>query len=150
MKNINWKKGAGEFIGFTIASIGLLSFLIMILGVSLLNNTSEIMENAVSEIGRQVVTCDSIEEARADAQTIAEYIFKDNHTITPGTVKTEIEFAPGSDQEWKKGNFINIYLSAELVSTTPATSGVKEVSALLMIENDGEDEDNTVIFESMN
>lgn len=108
------------------------------------------MENAVSEIGRQVVTCDSIEEARADAQTIAEYIFEDNHTITPGTVKTKIKFAPGSDQEWKKGNFINIYLSAELVSTTPATSGVKEVSALLMIENDGEDEDNTVIFESAN
>ena len=140
MKKINWNKGTGEFIGFALTSVILLGIFIIIIGVVLLNNTSEIMDNAVSEIGRQVVTCDSIDDARRDAQMIADDIFQDNKSIVPGTVRVEVEFSLGSDTEWKKGNFITVFLSAELISTTPATSGVKEVSAMLMIENnDGGD-----------
>lgn len=136
-KKINWRKGTGEFIGFTIASIGLVTFLIMIISVSLLDHTSEMMENAVSEIGRQVVTCDSIEEAREDAQIIAEYVLEGNSTVVDGSVEADVEYSVGADAQWQKGNYITVYLSAELDNMFPSTSGTKEVSAILMIENSG-------------
>ena len=137
-KKVDWKKGSGEFIGFTISCVFLSLFLALIIGVTILNNTGEVMENAVSEIGREIVVCESLEEARSQAQSMAEQVLGPYDSIRAETIEADVDYAPGSDTEWKKGNFIKVFLSAELVSSSPATSGVKEVSAMLMIEKNGD------------
>ena len=55
-----WKKGVGEMIGYTIAILYLTIFYFIILNALILNNAENVMEECVMNIGRLVVTCESL------------------------------------------------------------------------------------------
>lgn len=54
-----FRKGAGEFIGYSISILFLTIFYIIILNSLILNNAENVMEECILSVGRQVVICDS-------------------------------------------------------------------------------------------
>lgn len=131
-------KGSGEFIGWTVAVTGLTSFVILLVGLFFLCRGVSQMENAVDTISRDIVVCDSLSDARTLAQEKAEKQMADfDSVIKAGTVKAEVVYSPGSRQEWKKGNYVTVILSADMDCRVPVISGVRETSAMVMIERDG-------------
>lgn len=68
-----FRKGAGEFIGYSISILFLTIFYIIILNSLILNNAENVMEECILSVGRQVVICDSLEQAQERVQDAAEY-----------------------------------------------------------------------------
>ncbi len=139
LKHTKWRKGAGTFIGYTIAAIGLTYFLILIIGFSILNNAYEGMEDAAFLIGRDVVTCESLEEAQEKAQDEAKTLLGHYGCLKKDSIIAYVEYAPGSEEKWMKGNFIKIYLEAKVKTNEPITSGTKSCSSMFMIERNSND-----------
>lgn len=131
------RRGGGEFIGFAIGMIGLCTLILMLLGVFQLCMASSQLENAANLISRDIVSEESLDDARAKAQTDAENLLGGYQAVDSGSINTEVEYAPGSDREWKKGNYIKLFITVKLNCRNPIVSGKKTVSALVMIERDG-------------
>lgn len=146
-------KGAGEFIGFTIASIILTGFLVLLLGCGELYATLKSMDEGVQDLGRAAVVCTSLEDAQKTVQEQAEKMFSGNQLIQKNSIKTNISYvtiqkpkssddtsqlATQEDQKsWTKGNYICVTLTAQVKTTTPVTSGKKGASTTMMIERNG-------------
>ena len=88
-----WKKGVGEMIGYTIAILFLTIFYFIIMNALILNNAENVMEECVMNIGRQVVTCESLKDAQDRVQDVAEYY--ETKVIDKSSIKATVTFAPG-------------------------------------------------------
>ena len=64
MNRINWKKGGGEYIGYSISMVLLSYLFILIISFMILNSAMGTIENASALISRDIVTCASLDEAR--------------------------------------------------------------------------------------
>ena len=83
-----WKKGVGEMIGYTIAILFLTIFYFIIMNALILNNAENVMEECVMNIGRQVVTCESLKDAQDRVQDVAEYYLqKETKVIDKSSIK---------------------------------------------------------------
>lgn len=68
LKKINWKKGYGEVIGYTIAVLFLIGFFSQIVGIYMYARCGHTLNDAVMNIGRSLVTEESIDDAQAKAK----------------------------------------------------------------------------------
>lgn len=68
LKKINWKKGYGEVIGYTIAVLFLIGFFSQIVGIYMYARCGHTLNDAVMNIGRSLVTEESINDAQAKAK----------------------------------------------------------------------------------
>lgn len=68
LKKINWKKGYGEVIGYTIAVLFLIVFFSQIVGIYMYARCGHTLNDAVMNIGRSLVTEESIDDAQAKAK----------------------------------------------------------------------------------
>ena len=128
-----WKKGVGEMIGYTIAILFLTIFYFIIMNALILNNAENVMEECVMNIGRQVVTCESLKDAQDRVQDVAEYYHK-------SSIKATVTFAPGykkDQRKWEKGKFIQVSVTADVHGFTQWFQKPKTVRAIYMIENGG-------------
>lgn len=126
-----WKKGVGEMIGYTIAILFLTIFYFIIMNALILNNAENVMEECVMNIGRQVVTCESLKDAQDRVQDVAEYY---------RSIKATVTFAPGykkDQRKWEKGRFIQVSVTADVHGFTQWFQKPKTVRAIYMIENGG-------------
>lgn len=98
--NKKWKQGSGEAIGFGICMTFMTMFLIYLIGFFILTRTTNQMENAANLIARNIVVCDSIEDARVLAQDKAEEYLTDYMSV----ISTDsIEATENADaNEWRK------------------------------------------------
>ena len=124
-------------MGFTVAVLFFMTFLIMIIGFYTQYRAIISLDNAVMIISQDIVTCEDLDEAREQALEEAYLILGDTKVIPKNSITVDVNYSLGSEQEWKKGNFITVYLSADIKSFDPFTSGVKNTSAMVMIENNG-------------
>ena len=60
LKKINWEKGYGEVIGYTIAVLFLIGFFSQIVGIYMYARCGHTLNDAVMNIGRSLVTEESI------------------------------------------------------------------------------------------
>lgn len=133
--NKKWKQGSGEAIGFGICMTFMTMFLIYLIGFFILTRTTNQMENAANLIARNIVVCDSIEDARVLAQDKAEeYLTDYMSVIYTDSIEAKVEYAAGSDREWEKGNYITLFLTVDIDSHMPVMSGLKTVTVMMMIE----------------
>lgn len=140
MKKTDWRKGEGEFLGGVISIIFLCYLLFIILGLFNFYNTSISMDNALTEISRDIVVCTSLDEARDTAREEAEDYLEKIGNIRKESISAEVDFAAGSiDEEWRKGNFIDITISAYINTSEPFTSQTKTATTTVMIERNGGD-----------
>lgn len=126
-----WKKGVGEMIGYTIAILFLTIFYFIIMNALILNNAENVMEECVMNIGRQVVTCESLKDAQDRVQDVAKYYLP---------IKATVTFAPGykkDQRKWEKGKFIQVSVTADVHGFTQWFQKPKTVRAIYMIENGG-------------
>lgn len=135
MKKINWRKGAGEFIAYAVTISLLCYLLIIIIGFVILSNATGNIENAVTEISRNVIVCDSLTDAQTMAQEQAVQYLGQFSNIDTNSIVAEVGYAAGADAEWKKGGFVEVTISAYVNTCEPFTSGTKSSSTLMMIEN---------------
>ena len=118
LKKINWKKGYGEVIGYTIAVLFLIGFFSQIVGIYMYARCGHTLNDAVMNIGRSLVTEESIDDAQAKAKKGLEKYY-----------------ASGSKKEWTKGNFITVSIVAHIKSNCFITPKVTTVSSMVMIEH---------------
>lgn len=137
IKKINWKEGAGEFIGFTVSVVFLMSFLLLIFGMFMQYRAMGDLDSAVMTISHDIVSCESLEEAQDMAEEEMTWLLGDTKYMPASRMQIRVGYASGSDQEWRKGNFITVSLSAYMNSYDPITKGTREVSAMAMIERNG-------------
>ena len=130
------QKGSGEFIGFSISMVGLCSFLVFFIGFYLFFQTTLAMENAANLVGRDVVVCESLEEAEELAQDGAETLLSGYQGLE--NIRAYVDYTPGSDEEWKKGNFITVTIMADMTFSVPMVDSTKTVTNVVMIERSEE------------
>lgn len=135
MKRKKWERGGGTYIGYAIAMTSFCTILILLIGLFQIARTSTQLEHAADKISRDIVVCESLEEAQILAQEELEaYMEGFMIPIKEDHILAEVYYNPGSDAEWKKGNFINLLLTTEYDSRVPFISGTRTVSAMVMIE----------------
>lgn len=137
MKRIDFKRGAGTFLEYSITGVMLTVILLMIVGIFIKRYSIENFNLYSNQIARDIVTCTSIEEARQRAEDEAQMYFSNIDTIDMSTLKISVEYSLGSDAEWEKGNYITLYIEGYINSATILTSSYYNTSTMVMIENDG-------------
>lgn len=130
-------KGSGEIIGYTVTSILLTIIFIFAINIFLYFYVESQIQSAADVIARRIVVCDSLEAARTKAQGTADEILV-SKSIREGSVRVYVEYVPGSIQEWKKGSFIMIFISANIRTGLPFSSGNVDTSTMVMVEGGGE------------
>lgn len=131
----NFKRGAGEFIGFTITSIFLITLLILFVSFSTLENGLTALENCTDIVARDVVVVKDLSAARKQAQAQASEMLKAYKNCS--NVKTKVTYAPGCDT-WEKGAFIRVSVSAKVKTYDPFTTSKHTYSTLVMVEKNSE------------
>ena len=96
------------------------------------------MEECILSVGRQVVICDSLEQAQERVQDAAEYYLeRETRVIDHSSIQATVDYAPGyesKDHVWKKGKFIQVTVTADVHGFKKP----KTVRCIMMIENGGE------------
>lgn len=95
-------------------------FLILILQVYYQVHGSMIVEQTLVEVSQMTVYCKSLDEAASVTAEEAEERLGHYMDIDPASIRTVVDYTLGSEQEWKKGNFLTITIRADLIS--PFTS----------------------------
>lgn len=128
------RKGSGGMLEYVVSVIALCYMIILICGIMALQIARNDIEDAAGIISRDIVVCTSLEEAQETAQQEAQALLLDSYFVDVESVEASVYYAPGSAQEWAKGNYVYVSISAYVTSTEPVTSGTKYATSLAMIE----------------
>ena len=114
------RRGGGEFIGFAIGMLGLCTMILMLLGVFQLCMASSQLENAANLISRDIVSEESLNDARTKAKTDAENLLgemciRDRYKPTELVLSTALLSAR---PDWKIGIPVRCYARSAAVSYT--------------------------------
>lgn len=134
IKKIDFKKGGGTFLEFSITAVFLTSILIMIVNIFIRRYAIENFELYTTQISRDIVVCSSLDEAQTKAEKEAENLFKDNSNIDYSTLTVEVEYALGSEERWKKGNYIVLTITGDVTGHSDYLPTKYESSNMVMIE----------------
>lgn len=131
MKKINFKKGA-TFLEFSVCIVFLMLLLIIVLSIFIRRYISEKCDLYADTMARGIVVCESMDDANlyiSSHQDLFDYDYIEDVTIT-------IDYLIGSEQEWKKGNYISITYICKIDSVF---GGISEYTITItrMIENEG-------------
>ena len=130
------ESGVGEFMAFQMCVILLMFIYLIILATAGYDNSLTVLEESSQKIARDIVTCQSFQEAQETAQEDLNKI----EMPTIGDKRVIVEYSPGSEQEWKKGNYINVTVVGRIRNNIIRITEEKEAMTLMMIERN-EDED---------
>lgn len=147
-----WRRGASS-LAFAFTSVFLTLLLLLSVGCLILFHSYQIMDETVIQIGRDLVVCQSMEEAQKLADKEAKEMLNDYFVLSDATAHVSYTFVSTSDStgstgttgtaggssqsNWVRGNFITISVSAKVHSTTPFTSGYRNSQTVMMIERNG-------------
>lgn len=130
-KKINWKKGNGEFVGFAVISVIISVLIITIAAFIQLSLSVSSISKSATAVSRAASVCTSIEDARDQAQRVAE------NTLTSDNISqitTNIDFVGGTNK-WESGGYIVVTVRAHVKTIEPYfTSGFREKKILITIE----------------
>ena len=117
---INFKKGAGEIIGFAISAVILTSFLLIMVGIFSMDQSIKTMDEVAQNVARDIVVCESIDMAeKLCDKNVHEYL-KNEHNLT--NITTKVEYTKGFPKLWTRGNFITITITADIKTASQVTN----------------------------
>lgn len=96
-------------------------------------HASMLMDEALVQISHDVVSCTSLDEAQQLAESTAKDRLSSYRDIKSAGLACEVYFAPGGEQEWKKGNFLTVELAAPVESPF-SSAGTYRRRITVMIE----------------
>lgn len=115
LRKINWRKGNSDMIGLTITLLGLVGFFCLFVQILITCLGMMNMEDAVFEISRRLVVCESLDDADDDnnankvADELVEEYFRDSTVITDVSAYVSMADTRSGD-DWEKGNFAILYI----------------------------------------
>lgn len=130
LHKIDFTKGA-SFLEIGITMFMLLYLLLMVVGIFIKRYTVEQLNLRADEMSRKIIVCTSMDDAEKLAEDNIEIFdlpFVEN-------MKIDIDYVPGGDASWNKGNYINIYYTADVNSVTVLTKTKYNSRIVKMIEN---------------
>lgn len=137
-KPARWEKAAGEMLSWAFSLVGMLFLMMIVIGCIVLDHHLQDLDTVSQRIARDVVVCNSLTEAQKQAEMEAKKLMPKTPVVR--NVKAYVQYAPGSEKKWKKGNYLFVTVSVRLRSGLPAVSGTHENSTMTMIEHIKDDQ----------
>lgn len=128
-----WKKAGGEMLSFAIIIPCILMMVFAIISATQIGYINQTLNYCAYNAGRAAVICDSEAVARQYVLQTYQTQFGMQNMMRYGYSPFELEILNGDD--WEKGAFIKCTVRYYVRSATPFTSGVREQSIVMMIEN---------------
>lgn len=136
-KKISLISGTGTFLEFSITAVMLTFVLLIIISIFMKRYAIENFDLYTNQIARDIVVCESLDEAQKLAQKEADEFFSRTNNIDRDSIIIEVEYTVGSPEEWKKGNYITVDIRGKICSLGMFISNDYSSSIIMMIEKDG-------------
>ena len=140
-----WRRGAGEFIGYTITVTFLLYILILGLSAMILFRNIRLLTQSAQKAARECVTAHSLADAGKIAQMEADKALQGRTGVSD--IRASVTPAAFSGNEWKKGSYIYVRVSAYIATMDPLTSGTRDCVVMIMVEHEEDEEEDPRLAE---
>lgn len=141
-REINWKKGSGEIVGFTMILPVITFIFCAMVAVAQVGLIRQKLEYTAYTAGRAAVVSDTKSRAKERAAKIAKESLKGTGGgLKDNSIKTSVVILD-SNKKWEKGKFVRIKVEAYVRAVMPFTSGKRESTIVMMIERPATDDGN--------
>lgn len=142
LEEINWKKGSGEIVGFTMILPVITFIFCAMVAVAQVGLIRQKLEYTVYTAGRAAVVSDTKERANKRAKRIAKETLRGTGGgLRDDSIKTSIALLD-SNKKWEKGKFVRVKVEAYVKAVMPFTSGKRTSTIVMMVERPATDERN--------
>lgn len=129
-----WKKGGGELLGFAIIIPCIMLLIMAIVAATQIANVNQALNYCAYNTCRTAVVSDNYAAAEQRVQEAYELQFGSDNYQRHGYEPVSLELIDPSIP-WQKGNFVRCTVRYHINTIMPFTSGVREYSIVMMIEN---------------
>lgn len=97
-----------------------------------------LVEEACVQVSHDVVSCSSFEEAEELAKEEVQERLDHYRDIDASSIECIVYYAIGSEQVWRKGNFLTIEVSAKPISPfSPVNIRCRKIMTVMIERNEG-------------
>ena len=128
-----WKKGNGEMLGFAIVAPIIVFFICVIASAAQIGITNQNLSYAAYNCCRAAAVSETEIIGNARAYEVYGKSINISNSIQYGYTPCEITLLDG--EPWQKGSYIRCTARYHIETLMPFTSGVREQSIVMMIEN---------------
>ena len=132
LKNINWRKGGGELLGFAMVLPAIMLVFGAIIMAAQLGLARQSIEYTTYSAARAAVICESQSQAQQAAELLVEDMAQDIPGVEPGSVSVNIRNYMGSI--WQKGGLIKCTEEAKVNTISPWSNSTVAADITMMIE----------------
>ena len=132
LKNINWRKGGGELLGFAMVLPAIMLVFGAIIMAAQLGLARQSIEYTTYSAARAAVICESQSQAQQAAELLVEDMAQDIPGVEPGSVSVNIRNYMGSI--WQKGGLIKCTVEAKVNTISPWSNSTVVADITMMIE----------------
>ena len=132
LKNINWRKGGGELLGFAMVLPAIMLVFGAIIMAAQLGLARQSNEYTTYSAARAAVICESQSQAQQAAELLVEDMAQDIPGVEPGSVSVNIRNYMGSI--WQKGGLIKCTVEAKVNTISPWSNSTVAADITMMIE----------------
>ena len=132
LKNINWRKGGGELLGFAMVLPAIMLVFGAIIMAAQLGLARQSIEYTKYSAARAAVICESQSQAQQAAELLVEDMAQDIPGVEPGSVSVNIRNYMGSI--WQKGGLIKCTVEAKVNTISPWSNSTVAADITMMIE----------------
>ena len=132
LKNINWRKGGGELLGFAMVLPAIMLVFGAIIMAAQLGLARQSIEYTTYSAARAAVICESQSQAQQAAELLVEDMAQDIPGVEPGSVSVNIRNYMGSI--WQKGGLIKCTVEAKVNTISPWSNSTVAADSTMMIE----------------
>ena len=132
LKNINWRKGGGELLGFAMVLPAIMLVFGAIIMAAQLGLARQSIEYTTYSAARAAVICESQSQAQQAAELLVEDMAQDIPGVEPGSVSVNIRNYMGSI--WQKGGLIKCTVEAKVNTISPWSNSTVAADITMMIE----------------
>ena len=132
LKNINWRKGGGELLGFAMVLPAIMLVFGAIIMAAQLGLARQSIEYTTYSAARAAVICESQSQAQQAAELLVEDMAQDIPGVEPGSVSVNIRNYMGSI--WQKGGLIKCTVEAKVNTISPWSNSTVAADITIMIE----------------
>ena len=132
LKNINWRKGGGELLGFAMVLPAIMLVFGAIIMAAQLGLARQSIEYTTYSAARAAVICESQSQAQQAAELLVEDMAQDIPGVEPGSVSVNIRNYMGSI--WQKWGLIKCTVEAKVNTISPWSNSTVAADITMMIE----------------
>lgn len=130
-----WHKGSGELTGFAIIMPFIILLIFIIVGATEISIVNQKLTYTAYDCCRAAVVSETMDSAEDRAIEMYEYHLCSVSEATKDHSFIPCELTLVDGTEWEKGSLVKCTVRSYLNPLMPFTSGVREQSIVMMVEN---------------